>query len=94
MEQVDLAGVGDLVTLTKKDGKLCWLNTDSEHICSLAILGQDNRLPWESARVSFENQIDLNYIEDRHFGKDAIVNEEGIRLKAMHYDLLIVPLMI
>jgi len=71
-------------------GRLCWLNTDSEHVCSIAILGQDNRLPWESARVCFENQIDFNYIEDRHFCKDTIVNEEGIRIGAMHYDLLIV----
>jgi hypothetical protein len=71
-------------------GKLCWLNTDSEHICSIAILGQDNRLPWKSARVCFENQIDFNYIEDRHFCNDAIVNEDGILLKAMRYDLLIV----
>jgi hypothetical protein len=33
--------------------KLCWVNTDSEHICSVAILGQDARLPWEAACVCF-----------------------------------------
>jgi hypothetical protein len=71
-------------------GKLCWLNTDSRHLCSIAILGQDNRLPWKSARVCFENQIDFNYIEDRHFCKDAVVNEAGVRIGAMHYELLIV----
>jgi len=71
-------------------GKLCWLNTDSEHVCNVAILGQDNRLPWAAAKVCFENQIDFNYLEDRHLCTDAVVNEEGICIGSMRYDLLIV----
>ncbi len=71
-------------------GKLSWINTDSAPVCSVAILGQDNRLPWESARVCFENQIDFNYLEDHHLGKDAHVTGHGIRIGAMTYSLLIV----
>ncbi len=71
-------------------GKLCWLNTDSEHVCNVAILGQDNRLPWEAARVCFENQVDFNYIEDHHLCDDAVVGEDGIRIGSMQYSLLIV----
>jgi hypothetical protein len=77
-------------TFAEMTGKLCWLNTDSEHVCSIAILGQDDRLPWKSARVCFENQIDFNYIEDRHFCQEAVVGGDGIRIGSMHYELLVV----
>jgi len=75
---------------TALTGKLCWLNTDSEHICTVAILGQANRLPWEAARICFENQIDFNYIEDRHLGQDAMLDARGIRIGGMQYRLLVV----
>ena len=71
-------------------GKLCWLNTDSEQVCDVAILGQHDRLPWKSARVCFEHQVDFNYIEDRHFGDDAIVGAGGVSIGSMTYGLLIV----
>jgi len=71
-------------------GRLCWLNTDGEQLCAMAILGQDNRLPWKSARVCFENQIDFNYLEDRHFLADAAVDASGLRIGAMRYELLVV----
>ncbi len=71
-------------------GKLCWLNTDSEHLCDVAILGQEDRLPWEAARVCFENQIDFNYIEDHHFCGDAVVKRDGIGIASMKYRLLVV----
>ena len=45
--------------------RLCWLNTDSEHICNVAILGEADRLPWRAAKVCFQNQRDFNYLETR-----------------------------
>jgi len=71
-------------------GKLCWLNTDSEQICNIAVLGQDCRLPWETARVCFENQIDFNYLDERHLENGAGVNKDGIRIGSMQYSLLII----
>ena len=78
------------VDLSDMTGKLCWLNTDSEHLCNVAILGQDDRLPWEAARVCFENQIDFNYIEDHHLCNDAVIDENGLRIGSMQYALLII----
>jgi hypothetical protein len=40
--------------------RLCWLNTDSRHVCELAILGLNDHLPWRSAKVCFQNQRDFN----------------------------------
>ena len=77
-------------SFSEMTGKLCWLNTDSEHVCAVAILGQDDRLPWESARVCFENQIDFNYLEDHHLCNDAVAVENSLRIGSMQYGLLIV----
>jgi hypothetical protein len=70
--------------------RLCWLNTDSRHVCSLAILGRNDYLPWRSAKVCFQNQRDFNYIEARHLWEDAEVSADGIRIGKMHYRALIV----
>ncbi len=70
--------------------RLCWLNTDSKHVCSLAILGLNDYLPWEAAKVCFQNQRDFNYLEGRHLWEDARVEADGIHIAGMHYKALIV----
>jgi hypothetical protein len=70
--------------------RLCWLNTDSKHICSLAILGLNDHLPWQAAKVCFQNQLDFNYLEARHLWEDARVRPDGIHIAGMHYKALIV----
>jgi len=69
--------------------RLCWLNTDSRHVCELAILGQNDSLPWRAAKVCFQHQRDFNYLEARHLWEEAQVDSEGIRLAGMHYRALI-----
>jgi hypothetical protein len=68
--------------------RLCWLNTDSEHICNVAILGEADRLPWRAAKVLFQNQRDFNYLETRDL-MTAEVNDDGIFLRGMRYEVLI-----
>lgn len=70
--------------------RLCWLNIDSTHVCSLAILGLNDHLPWRTAKDCFENQRDFNYLEARHLWEDAVVDADGIRLSGMHYRALVV----
>ena len=69
--------------------RLCWLNTDSQHICHLAILGLNDHLPWRPAKVCFQHQRDFNYIEARHLWEDARVDDKGIHLAGMHYKALV-----
>ena len=69
--------------------RLCWLNTDSQHICEVAILGLNDYLPWQSAKICFQNQIDFNYLEARHLLEDARVDETGIHIAGMNYQVLI-----
>ncbi len=44
--------------------RMCWLNTDSYNTTPIAILGEEAHLPWEPAKMLFENQIEFNYLED------------------------------
>jgi hypothetical protein len=70
--------------------RICWLNTDSRHVCEVAILGLNDYLPWLPAKILFQNQIDFNYLEARHLWEDAKITEEGIVLREMCYKALII----
>jgi len=70
--------------------RMCWLNTDSTHVCEIAILGQADFLPWSAAKICFQHQRDFNYLEMRHLWEDARVDQEGIHIAGMHYRALII----
>ncbi len=69
--------------------RLCWLNTDSRHVCSIAVLGRVDWLPWQPAKVLFQQQRDFNYVEERHLWEDAAVDGGGIDLAGMRYAAVI-----
>jgi hypothetical protein len=70
--------------------RMCWLNSDSQHICHTAILGEATHLPWSAAKACFQNQRDFNYLEMRDLWETAAVDGEGIRLQGMDYRVLII----
>jgi hypothetical protein len=74
--------------------RLSWLNTDSRHICNIAILGNSTYLPYRAARICFQNQFDFNYLETRHLWEDAKVDKEGIHLAGMNYKVVILDSLI
>lgn len=65
--------------------RLSWLNTDSHHVCQVAILADANYCPDAAAKVCFQHQRDFNYLELRHLWEDAQVNADGLRLAGIHY---------
>jgi hypothetical protein len=69
--------------------RIGWLNTDSQHICHVAILGEHHNLPWDSAKVCYENQIDFNYldIDDLSHCK---VTDDALQIAKQRYQVLIV----
>jgi hypothetical protein len=52
-------------------------------------LGRADHLPWQAAKICFQNQFDFNYIEERDILEQAEVNENGIHLAGMSYEALI-----
>lgn len=73
--------------------RLSWLNAGSRHVCDVAVLGLSDYLPWQSAKVLQEHQIDFNYLEARHLWEDAVVDEDGIRLAGMNYRVLVLDVL-
>ena len=70
--------------------RLCWLNTDSQPICHVAILGANHHLPWRAAKTCFEHQLDFNYLDTEDLLHAAEINEGGIFIAKQHYRALIV----
>lgn len=70
--------------------RLCKLLTDGRHICDVAILGGENRLPWRAAKLLFEHQVDFNYIEPWRLIEQAEIVEGRLRLGDMAYGVLII----
>jgi hypothetical protein len=68
---------------------LSFINTKSKHVCEVAIIGKCNWLPWQSAKICFENQIDFNYLDESHFVKDVKITKEGISFAGMLYKTII-----
>jgi hypothetical protein len=79
----------DYKSFADATSRLSWLNTDSKHVCELAILGLNDTLPWRPAKVCFQNQRDFNYLEARHLWEDAQVKDDGIHIAGMHYKALL-----
>ena len=69
--------------------RVCWLNTDSRQVCRIAVLASSRSLSWQVPRFLFRNQWDFNYLEDRRLWEEARVDEGGIHLAGMSYDVLI-----
>lgn len=70
--------------------RLAWLNTDSIQVCSIAILGKANYLPWHAAKICFQNQRDFNYLTERDILELAVVDTAGIHIVGVCYSALII----
>jgi hypothetical protein len=70
--------------------RLSWLNTDSKQVCHVAILCEATLLPDKSAKICYQNQFDFNYLEIRHLGEEARIDETGIHISGMDYNVLII----
>ncbi len=69
--------------------RLCWLNTDSEQVCEVAILGEQHNLAWRAAKVLFEHQIDFNYLDADDLLHRATIGDDGIVIGGGRYRVLI-----
>ena len=70
--------------------RLCWLNTDSEHVCHIAILGEHHNLPWRAAKHCYENQVDFNYLAVDDFMNADCTAGSPITIGSQTYHVLII----
>lgn len=69
--------------------RLSWLNTDSQHICHVAILGEHHNLPWRAAKACFQNQIDFNYLDVVDLAQCTLMDNR-LHIANQAYQVLIV----
>jgi hypothetical protein len=77
-------------TFADKCRRLSWLNTDSKQVCNIAILCEAAWLPDKSAKICYQHQYDFNYLEIRHLWEGLKIDETGIHIAGMDYNLLII----
>jgi len=68
--------------------RVCWLLSESHHVCSVAVLCEDSRLPWKAAKALFRGQRDFNYLETRYL-REAVVEEGLLCVAQQRYEVLI-----
>lgn len=57
--------------------RIAWLNTDSEQVCQVGVVGHQDHLPWRLPKILFQHQIDFNYL------RPGEVEKTGSRYKAL-----------
>ena len=66
-----------------------WLNTDSTHVCAIAVLTHDDRCPWPAAEALMTRQRDFNYLDPVALDR-ATVTGDHVRIGGMAYAVVIV----
>lgn len=69
--------------------RLCWLLSDGEHVCDVAILGDGNHLPWRAAKQLYQRQIDFLYLDERAVS-EAVVDEGCLVDGAQRYRVVVI----
>lgn len=68
--------------------RVCEINTDSVHVCDVAVLAPPDHCPWPAAKFLLEHQRDFNYLDLETFEK-AAVTAEGVSIGGMTYRALV-----
>jgi hypothetical protein len=69
--------------------RLSWLLSNGRHVCSFAILGRPNALPWRAARVMFETQHDFNYLDTDTLRTQCVISDKAVTIRDMTYPVVI-----
>lgn len=67
--------------------RMCWLLTDSYNVTEIAVLCDENHLPWKPVQILYQNQIEFNYLEADLL--DSLQVKDG-HLKIYHQDYSVI----
>lgn len=71
--------------------RMSWLMTDAVNVTSVAVLCQEDKLPWAIVKPLFENQIEFNYLQEELFSEGDIRIEDGsILIQKQRYGALVI----
>lgn len=70
--------------------RMSWLMTDSVNAARVAILCEEDRLPWKPAVPLYEHQIEFNYLEEDLFVSVCELRDGEARIAGQSYAVVIV----
>jgi hypothetical protein len=70
--------------------RMSWLMTDSVQIAQIALLCEEDWLPWEAAVPLYENQIGFHYLEEDLFVAACEISGGEARIADCSYSLILV----
>ncbi|MCJ7840848.1 hypothetical protein MUB24_08010 [Lederbergia sp. NSJ-179] len=70
--------------------RLSWLMTDSTNETTIAVLCEEDFLPWKIVKPLYENQIEFNYLEESLFQSDCTVDGGVIRIANQKYEVVVI----
>lgn len=70
--------------------RMCYLMTDSYNTTSIAVLCEEDFLPWQIVKPLYENQIEFNYLEDNLLLGRCAIEEGKIVIQKQKYGILLV----
>ncbi|WP_062051187.1 glycosylhydrolase-like jelly roll fold domain-containing protein [Bacillus sp. JCM 19034] len=70
--------------------RLSWLLTDSVNTTKVAVLCQENHLPWELVKPLFEQQIEFNYFEEALLHSSAKIKNGLIHIEKQSYSTVVI----
>ncbi|WP_042462356.1 glycosyl hydrolase [Neobacillus dielmonensis] len=70
--------------------RMSWLLSECTNVTDIAILCEEDRLPWKIAEPFYTNQIEFNYLEEELFLQDCIFEENKVKIQNQNYRVLII----
>lgn len=70
--------------------RLSWLMTDSTNVTQIAVLCEEDFLPWKIVKPLYENQIEFNYLEESLFLSNCTIESGHIHIENQNYTIIII----
>lgn len=70
--------------------RMSWLLTDSINVTEIAVLCEEDYLPWQIVKPLYENQIEFNYLESYLILNRCKFQDEFITIEKQKYNTLII----
>lgn len=70
--------------------RMSWLLSDCTNVTEIAILCEEDYIPWQIAEPLYTNQIEFNYLEEELFLHNCIIEEGQVKIQKQSYRVLVI----
>ncbi|MBP1991689.1 glycosyl hydrolase [Paenibacillus eucommiae] len=70
--------------------RMSWLMTDGVNVTPIAVLCEEDFLPWQIVKPLYENQIEFNYLEEALFVSSCQLRGGSIEIARQSYSVIVV----